>query len=61
MGGQVVARIETQLRLRDSWMSEVEALRADPKALDDVTIVNSFIKAHAMRQAMEKLGMLYDA
>ena len=47
--------------MRDTTFLLIEALRADPKALDDVTIVNSFIKAHAMRLAMEKLGMLYDA
>ena len=27
--GQLVARIETQLRLRDGWMAEIEAVRSN--------------------------------
>ena len=28
-GAQLVARIETQLRLRDGWMAEIEAVRSN--------------------------------
>lgn len=49
------------VNLRDSTFLLVEAARANPETLEDAAVVNSVIKAHAMRQALKTLGVLYDA
>lgn len=46
---------------RDSAFLIIETLREDQDKLRDPFYVNNFIKAHAMREAMKKLGVLYDA
>jgi hypothetical protein len=46
---------------RDSTFMIIETLREDPEKLSKQFYVNSFIKAHAMREALKKLGVLYDA
>jgi hypothetical protein len=46
---------------RDAAILILLSLREDPDKLNDPFYVNNFIKAHAMREALKKLGVLYDA
>lgn len=46
--------------LRDASFTMIAAMHNDPKKLDNPELVNGFIKAHAAREAMKKLGMLYN-
>lgn len=46
---------------RDSSFLVIESLREDKEKLSNPFYVNSFIRALAMREALKKLGVLYDA
>lgn len=47
--------------IRDStWMIK-QTVAVMPRLLDDEEIVGDIIKAHAMREALSRIGKLYDA
>ena len=52
---------EEVLDLRDSTNSVLEYIEEEPEALEDQEILYEFINAMAVRQALKKHGLLYDA
>lgn len=52
---------DSVMELRDSTESVLEYVAEDPETLMDPECLSDFIKALAMRQALQQLGVLYDA
>jgi hypothetical protein len=52
---------EAVLELREAINSVLECVTIDPDILEEVEYVRDFVKAMAMRTALEKHGILYDA
>lgn len=54
-------RNEDVASLRGSTDEIVDIIAEDPEALEEPEYMNDFIKALAIRKALEKHGILYDA
>jgi hypothetical protein len=52
---------ESVMQLRMSIDDVLDYIAEEPDMLNEFTIRSDFVKALAMQQAMEKLGILYDA
>ncbi len=52
---------DSVMDLRDSTESVLDYVAEDPQSLTDPECLSDFIRALAMRQALQQLGVLYDA
>ena len=52
---------EAVLQLRESINEIIQAVAIDPEILHEREYLSDFVKALAMRQALETHGILYDA
>jgi hypothetical protein len=52
---------EVVLQLRESINEIIQAVAIDPEILHEREYLSDFVKALAMRQALETHGILYDA